>query len=150
MPIPNPFFSLIPQKHHEKLIQFIKFALVGLSGLVLDTGTVYLLRSIIGLTIATLIAYFVAATSNWFINRLWTFHGLSEKRHLLYQWFKFIITNSLGFILNRGTVFILFFLSSTCETHPVIALMAGAIAGMFANFNMSRNLVYINNLSKKK
>lgn len=143
MLIPKPLLTFIPKRHHTKLMQFIKFGLVGLSGLILDTCTVYLLRNIIGLTSATLLAYFVAATSNWFINRLWTFQGLSKQEHILHQWLKFLITNSLGFLLNRGTVFVLFFFSNTCQSHPFIALIAGAIAGMFANFNMARKLVYI-------
>jgi putative flippase GtrA len=29
-----------------------------------------------------------------------------------------------------------------CATHPVIAIAAGAIAGMFANFVMSRAVVF--------
>lgn len=150
MSLSSSFYHLIPQKYHTKLIQFIKFGLVGFTGLMIDTCTVYLFRNIIGLNYATLIAYFVAATSNWFINRLWTFHGLSEQQHILYQWFRFILANSLGFLLNRGTVFFLFFISINCRTYPVIALLAGAIAGMFANFNLSRKLVYTNRFSKKK
>lgn len=150
MPIPKLLLSLIPLKYHKKLTQFIKFALVGLSGLMIDTCTVYSLRSIIGLKIATLIAYFVAATSNWFINRLWTFHGISREQSVLYQWLKFLAANSLGFLLNRGMVFLLFFLSNTCQTYPIIALIAGAITGMLANFNMSHKLVYIQHTSNKK
>lgn len=149
MLIPPSFYHFIPQKYHANFIQLIKFALVGFTGLIIDTCTVYLLWNIIGLNTATLTAYFVAATSNWFINRLWTFHGLGEQQRILYQWFKFLITNSLGFLLNRGTVFFLFAISTNCKTYPVIALLAGAIAGMFANFNLSRKLVYTNRFSKK-
>lgn len=149
MSLSSPFYRLIPQKYHAKLIQFLKFGLVGFTGLMIDTCVVYLLRNITGLNVATLIAYFVAATSNWFINRLWTFHGLGEQQHILSQWLRFLITNSLGFLLNRGTVFFLFFISINCRTYPVIALLAGAIAGMFANFNLSRKLVYTNRFSKK-
>ncbi|MDI2112319.1 GtrA family protein [Commensalibacter nepenthis] len=133
---------LIPEKYHTKFKQFIQFGLVGLSGLALDTCTVYLLRHIIGLTTATLVAYFIAATSNWLINRLWTFHGLGKNKHFVNQWFTFLITNILGFCLNRGTVLILFHFSQTCVAHPIIALIIGAATGMFANFNISRKLVY--------
>ncbi|CAI3936305.1 GtrA family protein [Commensalibacter papalotli (ex Botero et al. 2024)] len=143
------FNYIAPDKHHKKLIQFTKFALVGFTGLIIDASTVYLLCPLIGLTISTLIAYFIAATSNWFINRFWTFNGLGKQQYILYQWIKFIIANSMGFFLNRGTVFILFSLSTTCLNHPIIALIAGAAAGMLANFNLSRKLVYTNKFSKK-
>ncbi|CAI3927666.1 Putative flippase GtrA (transmembrane translocase of bactoprenol-linked glucose) (GtrA) (PDB:5MLZ) (PUBMED:24710389) [Commensalibacter communis] len=131
-----------PEKYHTKMTQFIQFGLVGFSGLVLDTCTVYLLRHIIGLTASTLLAYFIAATSNWLINRLWTFRGAGKKKKYINQWLTFLITNIFGFCLNRGSVLILFYFSPTCVAHPIIALVIGAAAGMFANFNLSRKLVY--------
>ncbi|MDI2090577.1 GtrA family protein [Commensalibacter oyaizuii] len=135
-------------KHRALLVQFIKFGMVGSSGLLIDTLTVYMLRPYIGLTFATIAGYFIAASSNWIVNRLWTFHTVKADHSLLSQWLRFIATNSMGFCLNRGTVFLLFFLSNTCRQHIYIALIAGAIMGMLANFNLSRKLVYTDLFSK--
>ena len=48
----------------------------------------------------------------------------------------------LGFILNRGTYAVLVTFVPLCAAQPVFATFAGAVAGVFANFNMSRTLVF--------
>ncbi len=50
--------------------QFLRFGVVGASGFVLDTATVYGLRGAIGLYAAGIVAYVVAASANWALNRL--------------------------------------------------------------------------------
>lgn len=125
-----------------KLIRLIKFGVVGSLGFVWDAGTVYALRPLIGLTAATLVAYFVAATLNWVFNRIWTFKGAGHHEHPVLQWLRFLSANSLGFFLNRGTVYLLFYIFPFCMQHPIIALAAGAGAGMLANFSMSQKVVF--------
>ncbi|MCE2565904.1 GtrA family protein [Komagataeibacter sp. FNDCF1] len=126
----------------EKITQFLKFGIVGLLGLGWDTTAVYSLRPLVGLTTATIAAYFIAASINWFINRLWTFRKAGNQHHFVIQWFRFLAGNSLGFFLNRGCVFMLFHLSPIFKANPVLALAAGAAAGMMANFHISRKLVF--------
>ncbi|MDG6094525.1 GtrA family protein [Acetobacter sp. AN02] len=124
------------------LVRFIRFGTVGTLGLVWDTATLYALRPLIGLTAATLAAYFVAASLNWAANRFWTFRDAGRFEHPVLQWLRFLSANSLGFTLNRGTIFLLYFVSPLCVRYPVIALAAGAIAGLAANFTLSRRLVF--------
>ncbi|GBR51979.1 polysaccharide biosynthesis protein GtrA [Acetobacter pomorum] len=126
----------------SKLIRLIKFGMVGSLGFVWDSGTVYALRPLIGLTCATLVAYFVAATLNWVLNRVWTFKGAGHHEHPVLQWLRFLSANSLGFFLNRGTVYLLFYIFPFCIQHPIVALAAGAAAGMLANFSMSQKIVF--------
>ncbi|KXV62927.1 polysaccharide biosynthesis protein GtrA [Acetobacter orleanensis] len=125
-----------------KLIRLLKFGTVGGLGFLWDSGTVYALRTVIGLTAATLVAYFVAATLNWMLNRLWTFKGAGQHDHPVLQWLRFLLANSFGFLLNRGTVYTLFYTVPLCVTYPVLALAAGSLAGMFANFNLSQKMVF--------
>ncbi|GAA08757.1 hypothetical protein AA0312_2456 [Acetobacter tropicalis NRIC 0312] len=125
-----------------KLMRLLKFGTVGGLGFLWDSGTVYALRPAIGLSAATLVAYFVAATLNWLLNRLWTFKGVGLHDHPLLQWLRFLTANSFGFLLNRGTVYTLFYTVPLCVTYPVLALAAGALAGMFANFNLSQKMVF--------
>ena len=54
----------------------------------------------------------------------------------------FLAANLLGFVLNRGTYFTLVTISATCAAEPVLAVAAGAIAGMFINFHLSRSVVF--------
>jgi putative flippase GtrA len=121
--------------------QFIRFGAVGLAGLVVDTATVYGLRHSLGLYGAGAVAYVLAATGNWVLNRIWTFRGLgSGSAHR--QWAMFMITNLGGFVLNRGTYAILVTFVAAAADQPVIATAAGSVAGMFVNFSLSRRLVF--------
>ncbi|MFT9359132.1 GtrA family protein [Acetobacter okinawensis] len=126
----------------HRLLRFLKFGVVGSLGFIWDTGAVYGLRPFIGLTAATLIAYFFAATLNWILNRLWTFRGMGHHDHPVLQWLRFLSANSLGFFLNRGTVYTLFYAFPLCIRHPVIALAAGSFAGLIANFKLSQKMVF--------
>ncbi|WP_158932061.1 GtrA family protein [Acidisphaera sp. S103] len=122
-------------------VQFMRFGVVGLAGLVVDTATVYGLRHSLGLYGAGLVAYVFAATGNWVLNRIWTFRGLgSGPAHR--QWAMFMMTNLGGFVLNRGTYAILVTFVAAAADQPVIATTAGSIAGMFVNFSLSRRLVF--------
>ncbi len=122
--------------------QFARFGVVGVLGFCWDFGTVHVLRGLIGFTAAALLAYFIAASANWLMNRIWTFRGIGSAGSMLRQWGTFLVANSLGFVLNRGTVLALFHTVPLCQTYPVLALVGGTAAGMFSNFTMSRRLVF--------
>jgi hypothetical protein len=47
-----------------------------------------------------------------------------------------------GFTLNRGTYALLVTFVALCADQPVYAVAAGAIAGMFLNFGLSRTMVF--------
>jgi putative flippase GtrA len=123
------------------LFQFIRFGMVGGLGFLVDTLVVYGLRSSLGLYAAGLVSYIVAASFTWMLNRLWTFRGLSTGSALR-QWGLFMLANLSGFVLNRGTYAILVTVWALAAENPIIATAAGAIAGMFVNFRMSRRLVF--------
>ena len=123
------------------LRQFLRFGTVGFGGFIVDTTTVYATRAWLGLYAAGALAYVTAATFNWIANRIWTFRGRGEgPAHR--QWAMFLAANALGFVLNRGTYFILITVSAFCYAHPVIAIVAGTAMGMFLNFHLSRTVVF--------
>ncbi len=125
----------------DMLKQFLRFGLVGAMGFVVDTTTVYLLLGEVGVYWAGTLAYPVAASFNWAVNRVWTFRGLSTGSASA-QWGRFLAVNLLGFGLNRGTYFILVTVSPFVAAHPVFAVAAGAVAGLAVNFDLSRRLVF--------
>jgi len=119
----------------------VKFGVVGTLGFVWDTATVYAASPWIGLYAAGLAAYLVACTLNWLLNRLWTFrdhaHGGAVR-----QWALFVASNSGGFVLNRGTFFALVAGVPLCRSYPVLAVAAGSVAGLFANFTVASRVVF--------
>ena len=124
------------------LPQFLRFGVVGCVGFVWDTSTVYLTKASIGLMPAILLAFLVAATLNWALNRAWTFRHAPCDHSLPRQWALYMAANSLGFVLNRGTAYSLVLMSGVCRSQPILALAAGAGAGLFANFVLSQRFVF--------
>jgi putative flippase GtrA len=121
--------------------QFLKFGTVGGFGFLADTAIVYTLRGALGLYAAGMVSYVLVATLNWALNRVWTFRGRgSEPAH--HQWAKFLAMNLLGLVLNRGTYAALIATVPLCVKAPVLAIAAGSIAGMIANFTLSRWVVF--------
>ena len=133
--------SLVPMPRQALLAQFLRFGVVGVLGFLVDTATVYATKATLGLYGAGVLAFLVAASFNWALNRAWTFRGLGAgPRHR--QWARFLAANAVGFVLNRGCYFILVTFSPICADNPVLAVAAGAIAGLFSNFTLSRRLVF--------
>ncbi|MBV8868654.1 MAG: GtrA family protein [Acetobacteraceae bacterium] len=121
--------------------QFLRFGTVGALGFVIDTASVYALRGALGLYGAGLVAYVIAASANWALNRRWTFRGWGGgAAHR--QWARFLLANLVGFVLNRGTYAALVGTVPLCATQPVIAVAAGAVAGMGVNFTLCRQVVF--------
>ncbi|WP_428484684.1 GtrA family protein [Rhodopila sp.] len=139
--MPSPLRRVATPARLLVVEQFIRFGVVGLAGLVGDTAVVYGLRGPLGLYGAGLVSYFVVASGNWALNRMWTFRGHgSGPAHR--QWIKFLAANMVGFVLNRGTYALLVTFMPAAAAQPVIATSAGAIAGMFVNFSLSRRMVF--------
>jgi putative flippase GtrA len=131
----------VSQSQRLIIVQFLRFGTVGGIGFLVDTTAVYGLRHILGLYGAGFVAYVIAATGNWALNRIWTFRGHgSGPAHR--QWVMFMLTNLAGFVLNRGAYILLVTFVAAATRQPVIATAAGAVAGMFANFSLSRRLVF--------
>jgi putative flippase GtrA len=139
--LPPPVRRVATSARIITLVEFLKFGTVGVVGFLADTATVYALRHSLGLYGAGAVAYGVAASVNWILNRLWTFRGKgSGPAHQ--QWARFLLVNLAGFVLNRGTYAALVTFVPLCAAEPVWAVAAGAIAGMFLNFSFSRTMVF--------
>ncbi|HUB45837.1 MAG TPA: GtrA family protein [Acetobacteraceae bacterium] len=139
--LPPPARDLATEARIELLVQFLMFGTVGTFGFLIDTSIVYALRGQLGLYGAGLASYCVAATFTWLCNRLWTFRGQGEgPAHQ--QWARFLAVNLFGFALNRGTYALMIAFVPLCTEQPIFATGAGAIAGMFMNFGLSRAIVF--------
>ena len=86
-------------------------------------------------------AYLTAATTTWALNRAWTFKA-SSSGPVARQWALFVAVNLLGFALNYGTYAACIAFVPLAAAHPVLAVAAGSIAGLFSNFFLSRLLVF--------
>ncbi len=85
-------------------LKFVRFAVVGASGLVIDFGLTYFCKEKFRVNkyVANGIGFFSAATSNFFINRNWTF----ENHHpdVAGQYIKFVGFALVGLAINSVIV----------------------------------------------
>lgn len=124
-------------------VQFLRFAMVGAAGFGVDAATLYAAMHYAGANhyVGRLISYLMAASFTWALNRRYTFHAHRSSGKLL-EWIRFLISNSFGGLLNYGTYAVLVASVSTVFSHPVLGVAAGSIAGLLANFVLSRQFVF--------
>ena len=91
----------------EVLIKFMKFGAVGATGVVVDFGFTWLSKekARIQKYIANAIGFTFAATSNYFLNRWWTFH--SNNPELAIEYSRFLFFSIVGLGLNTMVIWFL-------------------------------------------
>lgn len=91
----------------DLLIKFLKFGIVGFTGLLVDFGFTYLFKEIFKVHkyISNAIGFTLAASSNYFLNRWWTFHSTNPDIALEYG--KFLFISLLGLGINTLVIWIL-------------------------------------------
>ena len=102
-------------------IKFLKFGIVGTSGVVVDFGITYILKEKLKIQqyISNAIGFLCASTTNYFLNRFWTFHSTDPNISLEYG--RFILVSMLGLAINTLILWLLvtkfkwnFYLSKLC------------------------------------
>ena len=88
-------------------IKFIKFCLIGFSGMIIDFGITWLLKEKVRINkyVANSIGFTLAATSNYVWNRYWTFH--SENNLIVTEYFSFILISLAGLAISNFVIFLL-------------------------------------------
>jgi putative flippase GtrA len=82
-------------------VRFIKFAVVGASGSLVDIGVMNLLTQVFHwpLVLAGSVSFICAVTNNFFGNRYWTYPD-SRSRHVAQQLGMFFIVNAIGIAIR--------------------------------------------------
>ena len=88
-------------------LKFIKFCVVGFSGMILDFGVTWILKEKFRINkyIANSTGFVLAATSNYMLDRFWTFH--SENRQIATEYMSFMIISLAGLAINNSVIFLL-------------------------------------------
>jgi dolichol-phosphate mannosyltransferase len=130
-------FSLWP------VTRFMRFGIVGFSGVFVDLGVFYLLRTGLGfaLTRSSLFSSEVAIINNFLWNDLWTFRDISQKQKGMRQRFrrflKFNIVCFSGAILNALIVNYLF---NIAHINEYLAKLIAIAIVTFLNFWLNSKL----------
>ncbi|MFN3233695.1 MAG: GtrA family protein [Alphaproteobacteria bacterium] len=133
------------QAHNDRAVvgQFIRFAIVGTVGFVVDATVLYAL--LYGLAAdpysARAGSFLCAATVTWWLNRTYTFpDAQSQAAHR--QWASFIGFMLMGAAVNYGTYVAVVFYGPAHAVTPLAGVAAGSMAGLAVNFTTSRLFVF--------
>ena len=126
---------------NKNLLQQIwRFALVGVVGYIVNAGMVEALAPAMGPIWAQVLAFPVAVTVTWWLNRRYTF-GASH-RAIHQEWLRYVLANALGWVVNNGAYVWMIFSIPLAYKHPALAVAVGSLAGMVFNFAMTRHIVF--------
>jgi putative flippase GtrA len=138
--------------------RFLRFAMVGVIGAVVDFGTFNLLTTVFGMTavVGSVFSFIAAIISNFTWNRFWTYPDSRSKR-IQEQLVQFTIVSVVGLMIRTPIIAVLegplrrffagfAFLSSRLITPDILgnnlALAVGVGVVMFWNFFINRYWTY--------
>ncbi len=89
------------------LLKFLKFGVVGFSGVFVDFGITYVLKEKLKIQqfVANAIGFSCAATSNYVLNRVWTYQ--SQNPEVLIEFSHFFFFSLIGLGLNTLMLWVL-------------------------------------------
>ena len=113
--------------------KFLKFGVVGLSGLIIDFSLTYFLKEKLKLNryLSNSAGFIVAASSNYLFNRIWTFE--SDNPKVITEYGSFIIISVIGLGINNLFLYLFekrmnFYLAKLC------AIIVTTLWNFFANY----------------
>jgi dolichol-phosphate mannosyltransferase len=129
---------------YSRATQFIKFCLVGISGIFIDTAVLVFLVELVFFDprLAAIFAFAAAVSWNYFLNRVWTFdHGAGTK--IAYTYITFVIICTIGLGIRIGVMHLLIRHAGMGESPwYILASLFGIAAATIFNFLGSRYLVF--------
>lgn len=136
---------------YKTIMEFIKFCLIGGSGMVVDLAMVYLSMQILMVSgiistsyrfrTARTIGFAFAVTSNFLLNRRFTFQGAS-RGNIRRQYLSFFIVSILGFIVNFSISVYLHEHIAFFNRYYLLAALMGILGGTLINFAGSKFFVF--------
>ncbi|MBN1199484.1 MAG: GtrA family protein [Bacteroidales bacterium] len=110
------------------LLKFVKFGIVGFSGVLVDFSITFVCKEYLKIQkyIANGIGFSIAATTNYFLNRIWTFE--STNPNVIMEFSRFFVIALIGLGINSAIVWAMsgklkvnFYLSKLTATIVVTA-----------------------------
>ncbi|MDM8000434.1 MAG: GtrA family protein [Dehalococcoidia bacterium] len=96
----------------QDILRLVKFCLVGLSGVFVSVGTLWLLTDVAGLfyVMSAILSHVLSVTNNFAWNQIWTFRDRSRGIRfsvIVIRWFKFLLTTGIAAGLFLGILTLL-------------------------------------------
>lgn len=116
------------------ILKFLKFGVVGFSGMIVDFGITWLLKekAHINKFISNSVGFIMAATNNYLWNRIWTFQSTNEE--ISREYLSFFITSLIGLGINN---LILYLLANKLKWNFYFSKLCAIAVVMIWNFVMN-------------
>jgi len=138
--------DIVEQKKHRSVLFLSKagrFFTVGASGVVVNYAASFLLSNIIPniwYIYATLFGIIISITTNFLLNKIWTFEDRDfSPKHFLKQYSLFIALCTLGAVIQLSLVFV--FVEYSHIQYAVSLIMAVSIASL-SNFLLNKKITF--------
>ncbi len=136
-------------RHLKRLYEFklgrladpLKFCIVGSTGLVVDLITFSLLLAVAPLSVARALAIWTAMTSNFWLNRHFTFCK-SRRRPFVRQYLMFCTSCLMGAVVNWSISVGLCAMVAFFDQQKILAAIVGVLAGTAFNYMLSSRVVF--------
>ena len=137
--------TLRDQDKRSRLSLFAKHAAkyyaVGASGVLVNLGLLYYLTEYVGLWyfLSYALAISVSITSNFILNKFWTFRDSIDSQKTIVMYVKFVSVSLVGMAIQLGSVYVL--VESLTVYYMLAALISICIAGAI-NFIINRRWTF--------
>lgn len=87
--------------------KFVKFGIVGFTGVFIDFGFTYICKEWFKIQkyVANAIGFTIAASSNYYLNRIWTFN--SHNPEIAVEFGRFFFISLIGLLLSTLVIYLL-------------------------------------------
>jgi dolichol-phosphate mannosyltransferase len=118
-----------------------KYYAVGASGILVNLGLLYYLTEYVGLWyfLSYALAISVSITSNFILNKFWTFRDSIDSQKTIVMYVKFVSVSMVGMAIQLGSVYVL--VESLTVYYMLAALISICIAGAI-NFIINRRWTF--------
>lgn len=118
-----------------------KYYAVGASGILVNLGLLYYLTEYVGLWyfLSYALAISVSITSNFILNKFWTFRDSIDSQKTIVMYVKFVSVSMVGMAIQLGSVYVL--VESLMIYYMLAALISICIAGAI-NFIINRRWTF--------
>lgn len=128
---------------YRGLSEFIRFSLIGVSGTIVDLTFVYIAKDLLSLPfrMARVVGFIFALTSNFFLNRKFTFPH-AGRDNMIRQYISFFSVCLAGFSINWFISVYLYEHLQFFHNYYLLAAFIGTLGGLMINFCGSKFLVF--------
>ncbi|HET7033723.1 MAG TPA: GtrA family protein [Casimicrobiaceae bacterium] len=133
---------------------FVRFAIVGGIGFIVDAGILSALVSWFGLNVyaSRAVSFSIAVLATWALNRQWVF-GDWKARHASAvgaEYVRYVVVQTVGALTNLAVFVAVLVAVPDLIRYPVVPLAIGAVAGLLVNFAGARLWVFARNATLPK